>query len=207
MKSMVKNAMLLIAAIALGSLPALAAAGAFTHLRIQAPETMSWYSIARRVDSFLQPGRTRPVGPERGVGLGNQGALAIDAANRYLFAVNAGSNNITVFQIEEHGLRRVACGACRRIATNQSYCKSSCFVCAQQWRSRGGHGQHCRFHRGGGWPIHMIVSGLPLSAASVGPAQIAFQYGRAMSCWSRKKTPIISTSFPLTTPEWRAARP
>lgn len=37
-------------------------------------------------------------------GLGNQGALAASSDGRYLFAVNAGSNEVSVFRITRHGL-------------------------------------------------------------------------------------------------------
>ena len=37
-------------------------------------------------------------------GLGNQGGLIIDPSNRWLFVVNAGSNEISVFAVEEDGL-------------------------------------------------------------------------------------------------------
>ena len=42
-----------------------------------------------------------------GAGLGNQGAVIIDPANRWLFVVNAGSNDVSVFAIDEHGLTLV----------------------------------------------------------------------------------------------------
>jgi 6-phosphogluconolactonase (cycloisomerase 2 family) len=40
-------------------------------------------------------------------GLGNQGGLIIDPAGRWLFVVNAGSNDLSVFAIEEDGLELV----------------------------------------------------------------------------------------------------
>ena len=42
-----------------------------------------------------------------GAGLGNQGGLIIDPANRWLFVVNAGSDDLSVFAIEEDGLALV----------------------------------------------------------------------------------------------------
>jgi len=42
-----------------------------------------------------------------GTGLGNQGAVIIDPANRWLFVVNAGSDDISVFAVEEDGLKLV----------------------------------------------------------------------------------------------------
>lgn len=42
-------------------------------------------------------------GAGTGTGLGSQGALAIDPNNTFLFAVNAGSNNISTFRITDQG--------------------------------------------------------------------------------------------------------
>jgi len=42
-----------------------------------------------------------------GGGLGSQGAVIVDDAGRYLYAVNAGSDSITSFRITPHGLVRV----------------------------------------------------------------------------------------------------
>lgn len=44
-------------------------------------------------------------GKGAGAGLGNQGALAVSANDRYLFAVNAGSNEVSVFEIQKNGLK------------------------------------------------------------------------------------------------------
>jgi 6-phosphogluconolactonase (cycloisomerase 2 family) len=44
-------------------------------------------------------------GEGSGAGLGNQGALAISANERYLFAINAGSNEVSVFEIQSNGLK------------------------------------------------------------------------------------------------------
>ncbi|MDX1933698.1 MAG: beta-propeller fold lactonase family protein [Capsulimonadales bacterium] len=42
-----------------------------------------------------------------GAGLGNQGAVALSKNNRWLFVVNAGSNDISVFSVRSNGLRLV----------------------------------------------------------------------------------------------------
>ena len=42
-----------------------------------------------------------------GAGLGNQGGVILDPANRWLFVVNAGSDDISVFAIDEDGLTLV----------------------------------------------------------------------------------------------------
>ena len=45
-------------------------------------------------------------GSGTGGGLGSQGALIVDAAGRYVYAVNAGSNTIAAFQVTGGGLAR-----------------------------------------------------------------------------------------------------
>src|SRR5262245_11711567 len=42
-----------------------------------------------------------------GAGLGSQGAIVLDGAGRYLYAVNAGSNTIASFRVRPDGLERV----------------------------------------------------------------------------------------------------
>jgi 6-phosphogluconolactonase len=52
-------------------------------------------------------GRFATGGTGTGTGLGNQGALALSENERYLFAVNAGSNDVSVFRIKRSGLQLV----------------------------------------------------------------------------------------------------
>lgn len=52
-------------------------------------------------------GRFATGGTGTGSGLGNQGALALSENERYLFAVNAGSNDVSVFRIRYGGLQLV----------------------------------------------------------------------------------------------------
>ncbi|WP_367026464.1 beta-propeller fold lactonase family protein [Methylococcus sp. ANG] len=56
-------------------------------------------------DGQMAPaGRFATGGTGTGSGLGNQGALALSENARYLFAVNAGSNDLSVFRIGRDGL-------------------------------------------------------------------------------------------------------
>lgn len=56
----------------------------------------------------LEPaGRFPTGGTGTGSGLGNQGALALSANGRYLFAVNPGSNDVSVFRIQRNGLKLI----------------------------------------------------------------------------------------------------
>jgi 6-phosphogluconolactonase len=68
----------------------------------------------RADDGSLTPaGSYATGGLGSGAGLGSQGAIILSEDNRWLFAVNAGSNDISSFQVEGQGLKlisRVASG-------------------------------------------------------------------------------------------------
>jgi len=56
----------------------------------------------------MQPaGKYATGGAGTGTGLGNQGALALSENQRYLFAINAGSNDVSVFRVRDNGLELV----------------------------------------------------------------------------------------------------
>lgn len=52
-------------------------------------------------------GRFATGGTGTGSGLGNQGALALSDNERYLFAINAGSNDVSVFRINRNSLELI----------------------------------------------------------------------------------------------------
>lgn len=59
----------------------------------------------RGLDGRLGAPTSYPTGGAgTGAGLGNQGAIAVDQAGRFLYVVNAGSNSLTVFEITGTGL-------------------------------------------------------------------------------------------------------
>jgi 6-phosphogluconolactonase (cycloisomerase 2 family) len=62
----------------------------------------------RAADGTLSPGRTFPTG---GVGLatlgGRQGAVELSDDERYVYAVNAGSNTVTTFEVTRDGLENL----------------------------------------------------------------------------------------------------
>lgn len=60
----------------------------------------------RLADGRLVPSGSVPTGGNgTGAGLGNQGGLALTRNGRWLLAVNAGSNSLSVFEVQPHGLR------------------------------------------------------------------------------------------------------
>ncbi|MDD5033237.1 MAG: beta-propeller fold lactonase family protein [Methylococcaceae bacterium] len=65
-------------------------------------------AFQRNGQGSMQPaGRFATGGTGTGSGLGNQGALALSHNEHYLFAVNAGSNDVSVFRIQDDGLELV----------------------------------------------------------------------------------------------------
>src|SRR5437667_8643792 len=62
--------------------------------------------FARDAEGGLSPaGWFATGGLGTGVGLGNQGALALSPDNRWLFAVNPGSDDVSVFAVTDSGLQ------------------------------------------------------------------------------------------------------
>ena len=62
----------------------------------------------RTAHGLLVPGSTFPTGGlGSGDGLGNQGALALSTGDRWLFVVNPGSHDVSVFRVEPGGLTLV----------------------------------------------------------------------------------------------------
>jgi 6-phosphogluconolactonase (cycloisomerase 2 family) len=65
-------------------------------------------AFRHRGGGHMEPaGRFATGGTGTGSGLGNQGALALSENERYLFAVNAGSNDVSVFRIRREGLELI----------------------------------------------------------------------------------------------------
>jgi 6-phosphogluconolactonase len=62
----------------------------------------------RAVDGSLTPAGAFPTaGRGTGTGLGNQGGVVLDPSNRWLFAVNAGSHEISSFAVRPTGLTMI----------------------------------------------------------------------------------------------------
>jgi 6-phosphogluconolactonase (cycloisomerase 2 family) len=110
-------------AIALAAASAPAAFGIITlpvQAAIAAPAPGAVYVLSNQVDgndvlvfdraangTLTAPEAFATGGTGTGGGLGSQGAVIIDDAGRYLYAVNAGSDSITSFRTTPHGLERV----------------------------------------------------------------------------------------------------
>lgn len=80
--------------------------------------------FSRSADGSLTAAGEVPTGGlGSGGGLGNQGALALDDHRRFLFVVNAGSNDLSVFRIRPEGVTlvdRVGSGGIQPISVTVS---------------------------------------------------------------------------------------
>ncbi len=112
---------------------------------------------------------TRGLGT--GAGLGNQGALALSSDGRRLYAVNAGSDDISVFAViggKPVLIQKVPSGGDQPISIALSH--DLLYVL-----NAGGGGNISGFYVGDDRRVYPIpASSRPLSGSAVGPAQISF---------------------------------
>ena len=128
--------------------------------------------FARSADGALTWQASVPTGGSgAGSSLGSQGALALSDDGRWLFAVNAGSNDISAFQVRPSGLSltsRVASGGSQPISLTVR--GGLVYVL-----NAGGDGNISGFTIGSDGALAPIAgSARSLSASGVGPAQVSF---------------------------------
>ncbi len=132
-----------------------------------------------------------------GAGLGSQGALTLSANHRWLFAVNAGSNDVSVFAVQPGGLTlvdRVAAGGLQPISVTNY--KNLVYVL-----NAGGSGNITGFtlsKQGQLTPVANSTQNLSNngSGAAPGPAQISFSPDGEVLVVTEKATNLIDT-FPV----------
>lgn len=128
-----------------------------------------------RKGNLTPSGTVATEGLGTGVGLGNQNAVVLDPANRWLFAVNAGSDDISVFAVQEDGLslvQRVGSNGERPISL--TYARNLLYV-LNAGGGDGGADNITGFAVGPDGELSPLPgSTRPLSDASVDPAQIEF---------------------------------
>ncbi|PYP17921.1 MAG: 3-carboxymuconate cyclase [Gemmatimonadetes bacterium] len=126
----------------------------------------------RAADGTLTAATTVATGGTgTGTGLGSQGAVALSADGRWLFAVNAGSNDVSVFDVGPAGLAlasRAASGGTLPISLtvhgNVLYVLNA-----------GGDGNISGFTVGSSGALTPIAGAtLTLSGSNVGPAEVQF---------------------------------
>ena len=145
----------------------------------------------QRADGRLSSGREFPTeGLGTGGGLGNQGALASDGD--FLFVVNAGSDDISVFRIHRGGLAlvdRMPSGGVRPVSVTVD--RDLVYVL------NAGSDNIAGFTLGRGGRLHALPgSEQPLSGAGVGAAQIQFsQDGRSLIVTEKATNLLVTFSL------------
>ncbi len=107
-------------------------------------------------------------------GLGSQGALAIDDANRFLFAVNAGSHNISTFKVTQQGLSLLGVTSAHGKNPISITVKHNVLYVLNDGGALGDTDSVAGFSVDDYGHLTSIISGLHLSGTSVGPAEISF---------------------------------
>ena len=123
-----------------------------------------------------------------GSGLGSQGALVLSADQHWLFAVNAGSNEISVFSVNARGLRlvdKVSSGGAMPISLTHH--GNILYVL-----NAGGDGNIIGFRVAPNGHLRALPgSTQPLSGAGVGPAQVSFSPDGSTLVVTEKATQLI----------------
>ncbi|MBI1808167.1 MAG: beta-propeller fold lactonase family protein [Ignavibacteria bacterium] len=143
----------------------------------------------RGADGILTPaGEFATGGLGTGKGLGSQGAVVLSENNRLLFAVNAGSDEVAVFQVRSDGLiwaSKVSSGGTRPISLTVH--KNLVYVL-----NAGGSGNITGFTLGeNGVLTPLAGSTQPLSSSTAGPAQIEFNPDGTLLVVTEKANNII----------------
>jgi 6-phosphogluconolactonase (cycloisomerase 2 family) len=124
-----------------------------------------------------------------GDSLGNQGGVILTGDGRNLLAVNAGSNEISVFEVKSNGLKltdKVNSGGIMPISLTTK--DDLVYVV-----NAGGNGNIAGFHLDDG-KLSMISNSIkPLSNNSAGPAEISFNPDGDVLVVTEKNTNIIDT--------------
>lgn len=125
-----------------------------------------------------------------GAGLGSQGAIVLSKNNRWLFAVNAGSNEISAFQVGDSGLTlvsKVASGG--TLPTSLTVANDLLYVL-----NAGGSGNITGFAISKRGRLTQIAdSTRPLSGAATAPGQISFSPDGELLVVTEKATNLIDT--------------
>jgi 6-phosphogluconolactonase len=147
-----------------------------------------------RVGRLVPDGTFATEGLGTGTGLGNQGAVILDPANRWLFVVNPGSNDISVFDVSHDGLSlmgRYPSHGDQPISLTFSH---NLLYVLNAGGNVGMSDAITGFIVGAdGMLTHIAGSTRPLSAASTGPAQVQFNSDGDVLVVTEKATNLIDT--------------
>jgi 6-phosphogluconolactonase len=191
---LVVMALALTVCLGVGATPAAESVGA-VYTMSNAAQGNSVLVFNRRNNGHLEPaGVFATGGLGTGGGLGNQGAVVLDQSDRWLFVVNAGSYEISVFEVRAAGLQHIetiASGGFRPISL--ALHDTLLYVL----HAGGNIGQVDNITgfrvRPDGTLMPLSDSTRPLSAAITDPAQIAFTPDGSVLVVTEKSTNQLVT--------------
>jgi 6-phosphogluconolactonase (cycloisomerase 2 family) len=147
-------------------------------------------AFGRAADGTLTAQGTFATGDNgTGAALGSQGAVALSNDGRHLFAVNAGSNTISLFRVRPNGLdlqATVPSGGIGPISITER--EGLLYVL-----NAGGAGNIAGFTVGNGTLTPLAGSIQPLGSGSAGPAQVSFAPDGGALVVTEKNTSTIDT--------------
>jgi 6-phosphogluconolactonase (cycloisomerase 2 family) len=143
--------------------------------------------------TLVAAGSVATGGLGTGAGLGSQGALVLSPDARWLFAVNAGSNEISAFAVRKDGLSLVSkIGSEGVRPISLTFARGLLYVLNEGDASHPGN--IVGFGVGPRGELSLLSgSTRPLSGASVGPAQIQFNPSGRVLVVTEKTTNSIDT--------------
>jgi len=146
--------------------------------------------FGRAADGALTPqGRFPTGGTGTGGGLGSQGSVVLSNDNRQLFAVNAGSNSISLFTVRPNGLELDATVASGGTLPISLTVHDSLLYAL----NAGGAGNITGFTVGSNSITPIAGSTRPLGAGSSGPAEVAFSPDGGTLVVTEKSSSTIDT--------------
>jgi 6-phosphogluconolactonase (cycloisomerase 2 family) len=150
--------------------------------------------FARAADGTLTPAGTVPTGGlGSGGGLGSQGSLVLSNDSRWLFAVNAGSNEISALRSDGTGLSLTDTAPSNGVHTI-SLTVHGDLLYVLNAGSGSSAGNISGFTVGNGGSLTALAgSTRPLSAPAVGPAQVQFSPDGRTLVVTEKGTSLIDT--------------
>lgn len=144
----------------------------------------------RRENGTLAPAGTIATGGAgTGGGLGNQSAVVLTDEGRWLLAVNAGSNDVTIFEVGRRGLRWIDLAPSGGIQP-VSLAVHDDVVYVLNAGSDTISGLRIGRH---GWLSPLAGSTRALSGSGTGPAQVAFSPNGRLLVVTEKATDLIDT--------------
>jgi len=138
--------------------------------------------------SLHSSGTVATGGTGTGAGLGSQGAVVLSDDGRWLFAVNAGSNDVSVFRVGPLGLAL----ASRTASGGTAPSSVTAFGSLVYVLNSGGSGNITGFRLAPDGGLTKITgSTQPLSGPAVGPAEVAFSPDGRSLVVTEKGTSLI----------------